>query len=54
MYYYNTNVGTELYLCDNQFDNIKLIKDINPELQNSYMKDKVFVHNNQSLFFSGK
>lgn len=52
MYYYNTNVGTELYLCDNQFDNIKLIKDINPELQNSYMKDKVFVHNNKAYFLA--
>ncbi len=52
LYLYNSDQGTELYLSDNQFNNTKLVKDINPELQNSYMKDKVFIHKNKGYFLA--
>ncbi len=52
LYIYSSFMGNELYTSDDQFNNIEMIKDINPKSQNSYFKDKMIMHNNKAYFLA--
>lgn len=47
---FTSSNGSELYLCDNNFNNTTLVKDINPELGSSYTNGQTIILQNKAYF----
>ncbi|MFM6984980.1 MAG: T9SS type A sorting domain-containing protein [Chitinophagaceae bacterium] len=52
LYLYTTEFSAEPYICDKNFNNIKILKDINPGSNSSFISDKFYQRGSKSYFLA--
>lgn len=52
LYLYTTEYSAEPYICDKNFNNLKLLKDINPGTNTSYISGMFYPRGNKSYFLA--